>query len=84
MSPALQAHRTRRQTIRSKALDLSGEEKLTLGVLLTRTITNDRNPSSLRVRTMKDILAKLDAKSPVQPDPVPKPHRIRGYSVGGS
>ena len=72
------------RTTRSKALDLSDEEKLTLGVLLTRTITNDRNPSSLRVRTLKDILAKLDAKSPVQPDPVPKPHRVRGYSVCGS
>jgi hypothetical protein len=72
------------QTTTSSALDLSGEERLTLGAFLTRAITNDRYPSSLRVRTLRDILTKLDAKSPVQPDPAPKPRRARGYSVGES
>ena len=71
------------QTTPSRAVDLSDEERVTLGALLTRTITNDRYPSSVRVRTLKDILTKLDAKSPVQPYPAPKPHRARGYSVGG-
>jgi hypothetical protein len=71
------------QTTPSRAVDLSDEERLTLGALLTRAITNDRYPSSLRARTLKDILTKLVAKSPVQPDPAPKPRRARGYSVGG-
>src|SRR6516162_7956011 len=52
------------QTTPSRAVDLSDEERLTLGALLTRTISNDRYPSSLRVHTLKDILTKLDAKSP--------------------
>src|SRR5215470_4498213 len=34
------------QTTPSRALDLSDEERLTLGALLGRTITNDRYPSS--------------------------------------
>ena len=71
------------QTTLSKALGLSDEERVTLGALLTRSITNDRDPSSLRVRTLKDILTKLDVKSPAQPYAAPKSHRARGYSVGG-
>jgi len=49
------------------ALDLSDEQKLALVALLTRTINDDRHPSSSRVRALKDILVKLDAKSPGQP-----------------
>jgi len=63
------------QTTRSKALDLSDEERLTLGALLTRTLTNDHYPSSLRVRTLMDILTKLDAKSSMQPYPAEAPPR---------
>ena len=71
------------QTTPSRAVNLSDEERLILGALLTRTINNDRYPSSLRVHTLKDILTKLDAKSPAQPYAAPKAHRARGYSVGG-
>jgi len=49
------------------ALDLSDEQKLALVSLLTRSIADDRHPSSSRVRTLKDILVKLDAKPPAQP-----------------
>ena len=55
------------QTARSMALDLSDEEKLALVALLTRTIVQDRYPSSARLRALKDVLAKLDAKPPAQP-----------------
>jgi len=48
-------------------LDLSDDEKLALVALLTRTIADDRYPLSPRVRTLKDILAKL------RPDPVREP-----------
>jgi hypothetical protein len=54
------------------ALDLSDDEKLALAALLTHTIVHDRYPRSPRVRTLKDVLAKLDAKPPAQPYPVPK------------
>jgi len=53
------------------ALDLSDEQKLALVALLTRTIADDRHPSWSRVRTLKDILVKLDAKPPAQPYLVP-------------
>jgi hypothetical protein len=46
------------------ALDLSDDEKLALVALLTRSIGTDRYPSSPRVRTLKAILAKFDAKPP--------------------
>ena len=52
---------------RGMALDLSDEQKLALVALLTRGIANDRYPSSLRVRTLRDILAKVDPKPPAQP-----------------
>jgi hypothetical protein len=53
------------------ALDLSDGQKLALVALLTRSIADDRHPSSSRVRTLKDILVKLDAKPPAQPYPAP-------------
>lgn len=71
------------QTARRMALDLSDEERRTLGALLTRTINNDRYRSSLRVRTLKDILTKLDARSPVQPYPAPKPNAPPGEKRPG-
>ena len=54
---------------RGLALDLSDEQKLALVVLLTRSIADDRHPSSPRVRTLKDILVKLDAKSQAAASP---------------
>jgi len=60
------------QPPRGIAFDLSDEEKLALAELLTRTIVHDRYPLSPRVRTLKDILAKLDAKPSVQPYPAAK------------
>ena len=71
------------QTTRGMALDLSDEERLTLGALLTRTITNDRYPSSLRVRTLKDILTKLDAKLRVLPYSAPKAYVPPGERRAG-
>ena len=53
------------------ALDLSDGQKLALVALLTHSIADDRHPSSSRVRTLKDILVKLDAKPPAQPYPAP-------------
>jgi hypothetical protein len=49
------------------ALDLSDEQKLALVALLSRGIANDRYPSSPRVRTLRDIPAKVDPKPPAQP-----------------
>ena len=49
------------------ALDLSNEEKLVLVTLLTRNIADDRRQSSARVRSLKQILFKLDPKPPAQP-----------------
>ena len=49
------------------ALDLSDEQKFALVSLLTRSIADDRHPSSSRARTLRDILVKLDAKPPAQP-----------------
>jgi hypothetical protein len=49
------------------ALDLSDEQKLALVALLTRGIANDRYPASPRVRTLRDILAKVDPKPPAPP-----------------
>jgi len=59
------------------ALDLSDEQKLALVALLTRTINDDRHPSSSRVRALKDILVKLDAKSPAQPYLAPNAYAPR-------
>ena len=56
----------------SMALDLSNEEKLALVTLLTRNIAQDRRQSSARVRSLKQILFKLDPKPPAQPSSPPK------------
>ena len=53
-------------------LDLSDDEKLALVALLTRTIADDRYPLSPRVRTLKDILAKLRPEPVREPLPPPK------------
>jgi len=60
------------QPARSMALDLSNEEKLALVTLLTRNIAQDRRQSSARVRSLKDILFKLDPKPPAQVFSPPK------------
>jgi len=54
------------------ALDLSSEEKLILVTLLTRGIAQDRSQSSARVRSLKQILFKLDPKPPAQSFSPPK------------
>jgi len=54
------------------ALDLSNEEKLTLVTLLTRNIAQDHRQSSARVRSLRQILFKLDPKPPAQPFSPPK------------
>ena len=61
---------------RGMALELSDEQKLALVALLTRSIANDRYPSSPRVRTLRDILSKLDPKPPAQPSLAPKAHAL--------
>jgi hypothetical protein len=60
------------QPVRSTVLDLSNEEKLALVTLLTRNIAQDRGQSSARVRSLKQILCKLDPKPPAQPVSPPK------------
>jgi hypothetical protein len=60
------------QPARSTALDLSNEEKLALVTLLTRNIAQDRRQSSAHVRSLKQILFKLDPKPPAQPISPPK------------
>jgi hypothetical protein len=55
-------------------LDLSAEEAAALVALLTRTIDGDRYPLSPRVRTLKDILAKL------KPEPVREPLPPKVYA----
>ena len=47
------------QSARSTAFDLSNDEKLALVDLLTRSIANDRYPSSPRVRTLQSILVRI-------------------------
>ena len=56
---------------RGIALDLSDDQKLALIALLTRAIQSDRYPSSPRVRTLKNILVKLDTRPLEQPYPAP-------------
>jgi hypothetical protein len=58
--------RDAQQSARSTAFDFSKDEKLTLAALLTRSIADDRYPSSPRVRTLQSILAKLDPKPPAE------------------
>jgi hypothetical protein len=60
------------QPTRSMALDLSDEEKLVLVTLLTRNIAQDRRQSSAHVRSLKQILSRLDPKPPAQPFSPPK------------
>jgi hypothetical protein len=60
------------QPARSVALDLSNEEKLILVTLLTRNVGQDRRQSSAQVRSLKQILFKLDPKPPAQPSSPPK------------
>ena len=57
---------------RGMALELSDEQKLALVALLTRSIANDRYPSSPHIRTLRDILSKLDPKPPAS---LPSPRR---------
>jgi hypothetical protein len=56
------------------ALDLTDEEKLGLAGLLKRAISDDRYPLSPRIRTLKGILAKLEAPAIVA-EPLPPPKR---------
>jgi hypothetical protein len=60
------------QPAQSMALDLSNEERLALVTLLTRNIADDRRQSSARIRSLKQILLKLDPKPPSQPFSAPK------------
>ena len=61
---------------RGMAIELSDEQKLALVTLLTRIIANDRYPSSPYVRTLRDILSKLDPKPPAQLSLAPKAHAL--------
>ena len=51
-------------------------QKLALVTPLTRIIANDRYPSSPYVRTLRDILSKLDPKPAAQPSLAPKAHAL--------
>jgi hypothetical protein len=83
--PARDVHQSSdgQQPARSSALDLSDEERLALVALLTGTIVHDRYPQSPRVRTLKDVLAKLEAKPLVQPSPAPNLHMAPGAKRAG-
>src|SRR6516225_11823871 len=61
---------------RGMAIELSDEQKLALVTLLTRIIANDRYPSSPYVRTLRDILSKLDPKPPARLSLAPKAHAL--------
>jgi len=50
-------------------LELTDEEELALAAELKRAITQDRYPLSLRVQTLKGILAKLEPPAPVAAAP---------------
>jgi hypothetical protein len=60
------------QPARSTGLDLSNEEKLALVTLLMRDIAQDRHQSSAHIRSLKQILVKLDPKPQAQPYSPPK------------
>ena len=62
--------------VRGMTLELSDEQKLALVALLTRSIANDRYPSSPHVRTLREILSKLDQKPPAEPFLAPKAHAL--------
>jgi len=54
--------------------DLDDAEKATLAALLRQVIAADPFPLSLRIRTLRTILDKLEPRSPPkQPHPPPKP-----------
>ena len=72
MSPGIQVHPTSNNQLKAWRSDLSDEEKLALVTLLTRDIAQDRRQSSARVRSLKQILLKLDPKPPAQPISPPK------------
>jgi hypothetical protein len=56
--------------------DLDDAEKATLAALLRQVIAADPFPLSLRIRTLRTILDKLEPPSPPkQPHPPPKPAR---------
>jgi hypothetical protein len=55
----------------------SDEEAAALVALLTRTVADDRYPLSPRVRTLKDILAKLRPLPPQKVYAPPKAARWR-------
>ena len=61
---------------RGMAIELSDEQKLALVTLLTRIIANDRYTSSPHVRTLREILSKLDPKPPAEPFLAPKAHAL--------
>jgi hypothetical protein len=52
--------------------DLTDDDKAILIELLRETIERDRFPLSPRVRSFKEILAKLDPPAP-RPEPLPAP-----------
>jgi hypothetical protein len=52
--------------------DLTDDDKGILIELLRETIERDRFPLSPRVRSFKDVLAKLDPPAP-RPEPIPAP-----------
>jgi hypothetical protein len=62
-------------------LERTEDETAALVALLTRTIDGDRYPLSPRVRTLKDILAKVrpdPVREPLSPPKVYEPPRANG------
>jgi hypothetical protein len=53
-------------------LDLTDEEKLALAAELKRAIEADRYPLSLRIQTLRSILAKLKPPPAVTAEPLPR------------
>ena len=53
-------------------LDLTDDEIRELTALLQRTIAGDRYPLSTRVKTLREILAKIEPPDE-QPEPLPPP-----------
>ena len=57
-------------------LDLTGEEAVTLLRVLNRAIEDDRYPLSPRIRTLRNIRAKLPG-APLEPPPARPPRTGR-------